>query len=129
MHVKYIKDHHPSLVMIDHPPASWQRLLDVREFVELCIRWSLHKGMVDFWHNIWCGQVSLATELGVYNPPHFLVGEFYTSQGWNVSRLKQWVPSLIVQRITQVQFYPDQDDFMVWLPSHIGNFMVASTWG
>ncbi|XP_027182051.1 uncharacterized protein LOC113780452 [Coffea eugenioides] len=99
MHSKYIKDSHPSIVVVDHPPASWRRLLAVRDFAETRIRWCLGKGLVDFWYDTWCGDLPLALVVGVTNPPHALVAEFYIAHGWNVPRLKEWVPDFVVQRI------------------------------
>ena len=128
MHRKYIKDTHPSITMMDRLPASWRRLLAVRDFTELRIRWCLGKGLVDFLYDIWCGDLSLAQELGVSNPPHSLVVEFFTSQGWNVPLLREWVPEFVVQRIISIHFSPDQDDAMVWVPSPNGDFSVASAW-
>nr|XP_027103148.1 uncharacterized protein LOC113724443 [Coffea arabica] len=112
MHKKYIKGTHPSIAAVDRPPASWRRLLAVREFAESQIRWCLGKGFVDFWYDAWCGDLPLALELGVSDPPHFLVGEFFTSQGWNVLRLREWVPEAVVQRIATIFFSPEQDDVM-----------------
>ena len=34
----------------------------------------------------------------------------------------------MVQRITSIHFSPDHDDAMVWVPSHNGDFSVASVW-
>ena len=62
------------------------------------------------------------------DPPHFLVGEFFTSQGWNVPRLREWVPEAVVQRIATIFFSPEQDDVMVWVPSPNGDFSVSSAW-
>ncbi|XP_071928034.1 uncharacterized protein [Coffea arabica] len=128
MHKKYIKGTHPSIAAVDRPPASWRRLLVVREFAESQIRWCLGKGFVDFWYDAWCGDLPLALELGMSDPPHFLVGEFFTSQGWNVPRLREWVPEAVVQRIATIFFSPEQDDVMVWVPSPNGDFSVSSAW-
>nr|XP_027088493.1 uncharacterized protein LOC113709836 [Coffea arabica] len=77
--------------------------------------------------SIWAGYMHTLV-VGVTNPPHALVAEFYTAHGWNVPRLKEWVPNFVVQRITSIPFFLEQDDAMVWVPSHNGDFSVAFAW-
>ena len=48
MHCKYVKGVHPAIARVDRPPASWRRLLEIREFAEKRIRWCLGEGLVDF---------------------------------------------------------------------------------
>ncbi|XP_027103135.1 uncharacterized protein [Coffea arabica] len=103
---------HPSRATVQHPPTSWRRLLSVRDFAEARIRWCLGKGMVDFWYDIWCGDRPLEQVMGVSNPPHSLVAEFFTPHGWNVPRLKEWVLDFLVQQITSIHFSLDRDDVM-----------------
>ena len=85
--------------------------------------------MVDFWCDIWCGDRPLAQVIGVSNPSHSLVAEFFTPHGWNVPQLKECIPDFLVQQITSIHFSLDRDDVMVWTPSTNGNFSVASAWG
>lgn len=128
MHAKYIKGCHPLLVELERPLASWRRLVAVRSLAESNIRWSLGEGLVDFWYDRWCSDIPLAFQLGIVDPPHFLVAEFFSSDGWNVQRLRQWLPPDLVLQVTQVVFDPDQKDCLVWLPSSTGEFSTASAW-
>lgn len=54
MHAKYVKINHLLPVEVDRSPASWRRLLEVRELAEGNICWCLGKGLMNFWHNRWC---------------------------------------------------------------------------
>lgn len=76
MHQKYIQGQHPSNAVVPRPPFSWRRLEEVRNFAEGQIRWCLGRGFVDFWHDRWLGDETLADLLGLVNPPHMLVTEF-----------------------------------------------------
>ena len=51
------------------------------------IRWVLGEGMVDFWWDRWLFDEPLATYLGVEQPTHFLVAEFYEGDVWNEDKL------------------------------------------
>ena len=70
----------------------------------------------------------LADIISIEDPPHVLLAEFYGEAGWNVERLKHWLPMDLVHKIYEIQLYPDQDDCMVWLESTTRTFMFKSAW-
>ncbi|XP_071902386.1 uncharacterized protein [Coffea arabica] len=127
MHCKYIRGVHPVLARVDRPPASWRRLLEIRDFAEGRIRWCLGKGLIDFWQDRWYTALPLAQLLGLSNTPDVLVGELYLQSGWDVARLKSWLPEHYVARILELQIFPDLKDHMVWEGSPSGEFSVSST--
>ncbi|XP_027171434.1 uncharacterized protein LOC113771000 [Coffea eugenioides] len=126
MHYKYIKGSHPALVRVVRPPALWRRLEGIREFAEGRIRWCLGEGLVDFWHDRWCTEEPLASLLDVTNKPCVLVGELYLHRGWDVARLRQWLPEAYVSLVLQQQIFPDLQDQMVWEGSVSGEFTIVS---
>lgn len=64
--------------------------------MESQIFWCLGQGLVDFWYDRWCADWPLAQLLGLSDPPHFLVKEFYSGHGWNLARLREWIPDNLV---------------------------------
>ncbi|CDP18963.1 unnamed protein product [Coffea canephora] len=103
------------------------RLLEIQDFAEGRIRWCLGKGLIDFWQDRWCTALPLAQLLGLSNTPDVLVGELYLQSGWDVARLKSWLPEHYVARILELQIFPDLKDHMVWEGSPSGEFSVLST--
>ena len=77
---------------------------DIHHLTESNIRWCLGKVFIDFWYDRWLGGVPLASELSVVNLPHMLVAEFYSDTGWNVSKLKQWVPDHLNKSANNIYF-------------------------
>lgn len=55
-----------------------------------------------------------------------LVGELYLMNGWDETRLRQWLPASIVSVILQLQIFSGEKDQIVWEGSSSGNFTVAS---
>ena len=96
--------------------------------MESRIRWCLGKGFVDFWYDRWLLEMPLAAVVGVVDPPHMLVAEFFGEGGWNTRLLQTWLPMGLVRQIQGITLYPDQDDEMVWLGSTSGLFAVKDGW-
>nr|XP_027107336.1 uncharacterized protein LOC113727394 [Coffea arabica] len=128
MHTKYIRWAHPTSMVVERAPFSWWRLDEVRGFVEDNTRWCLGEGMLDFWLDIWCGDQPLASRLGLLDPPYLLVGEFYSLDGWNVPRLREWVPQSLLTEILEIPFDPFRKDRRVWGLSSSSEFSVSSAW-
>lgn len=76
IHHKYIKGAHPSLVEVERPSTLWRRHQAIHHIMESQICWSLDECLVNFWHDIWCGDEPLVQQLDVTGAPHMLVGEF-----------------------------------------------------
>ena len=70
--------------------------------------------MIDFWFDIWHGDQSLASLLSVWDPPYLLAGEFFSLDGWNVSRLQQWVPKSLVRKILTIPSDPSVAGGVYW---------------
>nr|XP_027124187.1 uncharacterized protein LOC113740870 [Coffea arabica] len=128
MHCKYVKGVHPAIARVDRPPASWRRLLEIREFAEKRIRWCLGEGLVDFWQDRWCTEVPLAQLLVGSDLPCVLVGELYFQNGWDVACLRQWLPEPLVSMILELQIFPAERDQLVWKGSPSGEFSVSTAW-
>ena len=69
--------------------------------------------MMDFWYDRWCFHEPLASMMGVDNPLHYFLAEFYMEQGWDVQRLQRLLPINLVQSISQLQLKADEDVHMV----------------
>lgn len=63
------------------------------------IRWCLGEGIIDFWNDRWLLDIPLSQFAKIENPPHFFVAEFVSIRGWNEPRLRDWLPSNLVQMI------------------------------
>ena len=78
---------HPSQATVQRPPLSWRRLDMIWDVAERQIHWCLGRDFVDFWHDRWLGDETIAEMLGFHNPLHMLVAEFIVQDEWNVSKL------------------------------------------
>ena len=76
-----IKGWHPAKLHVCRPTRIWRLLAPVRDFMESGIRWCLGKGFVDFWYDRWLLKVPLVEKVGVVDPPHMLVAEFFGERG------------------------------------------------
>nr|XP_027103123.1 uncharacterized protein LOC113724413 [Coffea arabica] len=128
MHVKYIKGVHPAEASVEQATGTWRRLVAIRHMAEQNIRWSLGEGLVDFWKDRWVFHEPLETVVDRSLKPHFIVSEFITRDGWDETRLAQWVPGFVIQAIKDVPHDLDRKDMMVWVPSPTGGFTVKSAW-
>ncbi|XP_071926081.1 uncharacterized protein [Coffea arabica] len=128
MHVKYIKGIHPAEASVEWATGTWRRLVAIRHMAEQNIRWSLGEGLVDFWKDRWVFHEPLETVVDRSLKPHFIVSEFITRDGWDETRLAQWVPGFVIQAIKDVPHDLDRKDMMVWVPSPTGGFTVKSAW-
>ena len=128
MHSKYIKGLHPTVVEVERPPGSWRRLLSVRTFAEKNIFWNIGEGIVDFWYDWWCGDKPLMAELGIQDPPHMLVGEFFVGENWDLPRLRHWLPEPMVWTISVIIVDSSFKDSMVWQGSPSGDFATSVAW-
>lgn len=70
----------------------------------------------------------MAQICGEVDAPHAFVVEFYNVEGWKEAKLSRVVPSNVVQSILQLAPKMQEEDRMVWVPSSVGDFMVASIW-
>nr|XP_027118574.1 uncharacterized protein LOC113735787 [Coffea arabica] len=124
--VDWALGHSEMLFRVDRPPASWRRLMGVRDFAEGRIRWCLGEGLIDFWWDRWCTELPLAQILDMPHAPMVLVGELYLQNGWDVARLRSWLPDCYVSKILPLQIFPALKDQMVWKGSSSGDFSVSS---
>ncbi|XP_027150340.1 uncharacterized protein LOC113750578 [Coffea eugenioides] len=128
MHAKYSKGRHPSEASSARASPTWRRLEAIRSLVEPHIRWSLGKGLVDFWKDRWVLHEPLEEVVGRPERPHFLVAEFLTNEGWDEARLAKWVPDFVLRAIQDIPFDLSQKDRLVWMLSPSGFFSVKSAW-
>ena len=115
-------------ISVDRPPPIWRRLEEVRRFAETRIRWCLGRGFVDFWYDCWCFDSPLVDILQMSDPPHMFLAEFYTDNGWDGNKLRNWLPDYLASRIEELQLHPSMEDSMVWQPSSNGELSVKSAW-
>ena len=80
---------------------------------------------MDFWQDRWCTELPQANLLDASNMPVVLVGELYLCGGWDVARLRQWLPEAYVSLVRQQQIFPHLKDQMVWEGSASGDFTVS----
>ncbi|XP_071906033.1 uncharacterized protein [Coffea arabica] len=127
MHRKYVGGQHPLLAAAGVGSATWKRLCSIRAISEGNIRWCIGEGFVDLWHDRWLLDEPLRGQVDEV-PTHFLVAEFYSSEGWNTERLLQVLPRSVVNVISQTIVDPTLKDELVWAPSADGRFTVSSAW-
>lgn len=60
--------------------------------------------------------------------PHFLVAEFFDLEGWNMGKLREWLPEEVVERVAQVFSNPFAKDEIVRSQSQSGKFSLLSAW-
>ena len=74
--------------------------------------------------DIWCGNAPL-NQLVQPNreKSHFLVAEFYGQDGWNVDRLKQWIPNEVAEQILLILFDSQRKDEIICSSSSTGIFV------
>ena len=68
------------------------------------------------------------TSWGGSDLPCVLVGELYLQNGWDVARLRQWLPEPLVSMILERQIFPAERDQLVWKGSPSGEFSVSTAW-
>lgn len=128
MHQKYVRGVHPLIADGSRGSPTWRRLCSVREAAEEHIFWRLGSGLLDFWTDKWAMDEPLAPFAIVENPPFFFFAEFFQGNGWNVGRLRQWLPSNIVALITEIYVQPHLNDAMIWSASSHGCFTSDSAY-
>lgn len=128
MIAKYCSQSHLAVVVQPWGLPVWRRLLQVRELAKDSIRWKVGKGLIDFWYDVWIGDRPLIEFSRVIDPPHCLVAEFFTPQGWNENQLRLWLPQFWVQQILTITVDSSVEDKLVWKDSPSGMFTVASAW-
>lgn len=73
---KYIQEQHP--LMVDRKGSHlWKRRVNNRDQAESQIIWCVGIRMIDFWHDCWVRDDSLASLCQISNLPHSLVAEFF----------------------------------------------------
>ena len=76
--------------------------------------------MVDFRQERGLLDVPLLEELGVSHTSHCLVAEFYLVQGWNIPKLRSFLPQYLVDLVVELEFDISQPDLIIWYASSNG---------
>ncbi|XP_073047522.1 uncharacterized protein [Primulina eburnea] len=101
---KYCQLVHPACVSsTGFISPTWRRLLKIRPRAESGIRWRVGMGDVNFWDDIWCGDVPLSSQLPLFLP-------------------------LVAETIALIPIALGEPDLAIWVHSSDGVFSIKSAW-
>ncbi|KAL2503882.1 Uncharacterized protein Adt_19503 [Abeliophyllum distichum] len=126
---KYCKDTHPLLTTIPYNASTvWKRLKHIGQQAETHIAWQLGRGQIFFWHDCWMGESTLADQHPHLTHSSIQVRELFDDTGWNISRLLQLVPYIILEQIGDIPITAEVQDQIMWKDTSDGRFATKSSW-
>ncbi|XP_073024477.1 uncharacterized protein [Primulina eburnea] len=126
---KYCQLVHPAFVSADGLISpTWHRLLKIRARAESGIRWRIGMGDVNFWDDIWCGDVPLSSQVLVRGARGVRVSYFLSDGVWDFDLLCSVVPPSVAETITLIPIASGEHDSAVWVHSSDGVFSLKSAW-
>ncbi|XP_073273383.1 uncharacterized protein [Primulina huaijiensis] len=129
MQRKYCQLVHPSYVSsAGFISPTWRRLLKIRARAESGIRWRIGLGDVNFWDDIWCGDVPLSSQVLVRGDRSVRVSHFLSGGAWDFDLLCSVVPPSVAETITLIPIASGEHDSAIWVHSSDGVFSLKSAW-
>ncbi|XP_073029257.1 uncharacterized protein [Primulina eburnea] len=126
---KYCQLVHPACVSsTGFISPTWRRLLKIRPRAESGIRWRVGMGDVNFWDDIWCGDVPLSSQLPVRGDRGVSVSHFISDGVWDFDFLCSVVPPSIAETIALIPIALGEPDLAIWVHSSDGVFSIKSAW-
>lgn len=95
------------------------------EIVEEDIRWCAGEGFIDFWYDRWLLEAPLINISSSLQPQHCLVAEYFTNEGSDLPKLREFLPLDVVTSISSIPSFKEE---MVWAPSINDDFTISSAW-
>ncbi|XP_073051345.1 uncharacterized protein [Primulina eburnea] len=126
---KYCQLGHPACVSsAGFISPTWRRLLKIRPRAESGIRWRVGMGDVNFWDDIWCGDVPLSSQLPVRGDRGVRVSHFISDGVWDFDFLCSVVPPSVAETIALIPIALGEPDLAIWVHSSDGVFSIKSAW-
>ncbi|XP_073051343.1 uncharacterized protein [Primulina eburnea] len=126
---KYCQLVHPASVSsAGFISPTWRRLLKIRPRAESGIRWRVGMGDINFWDDIWCGEVPLTSQLPVRGDRGVRVSHFISDGVWEFDFLCSVVPPSVAETIALIPIALGEPDLSIWVHSSDGVFSLKSAW-
>ncbi|KAI0494122.1 hypothetical protein KFK09_024253 [Dendrobium nobile] len=129
MNVKYCSKMHPSFGYFkSNDSKTWKRLCSIKGIAENYIHWGLGKGDISFWHDNWLGVSSIDTYLNTCTLEVVKVSSFFINSGWNINKLKGYLPLSLVDLVLKIPLQLDSNDIILSTLSSNGKFKLQNMW-
>ncbi|XP_075499936.1 uncharacterized protein LOC142538509 [Primulina tabacum] len=118
---KYCQLMHPTCVSsAGFISPTWRGLLQISPCAESGIRWRVGMGDVNFWDDIWCGDVPLSSQVLVQGDRGVRVSHFLSDGVWDFDLLCSVVPPSFAETITLIPIASGEPDSVIWVHSSDG---------
>ncbi|KAK6131947.1 hypothetical protein DH2020_034308 [Rehmannia glutinosa] len=129
MRKKYLSKEAPLCApCLSHHSPLWRRLVKIREIAEQNIYWSVGKGDIYFWQDVWLPYGSSRDFCPNYNKRLERVHDYWVNGTWDRRSLSIVLPPNIVNEICNKFINDGNSDMPTWKLSSDGSFTMKSAW-
>ncbi|KZV18919.1 hypothetical protein F511_17825 [Dorcoceras hygrometricum] len=129
LHYKYCYNIPPAAVDLKvRISPNWRRLIKIRQLAESHICWSIGRGDLSFWYDLWLPSGPLYTLCDIVGPKDRKVAWLIDEGRWNRARLELLIGADLIEQVLQVPISPFMVDRLIWKPSSHGKFSSKSAW-